>query len=79
MTKAKKVVYGAIIKIEIQIGEHGQCLQFGAKCDAALLLGKEQRLDPDRVAGKRQYPGVLVPDRRGVHAFQLDPDIVSPS
>src|SRR6185369_8376101 len=49
VAEAEKVVDAILIQVEAMIRQIAQCRDFRRKRETALLLGEEQRLDPDRI------------------------------
>ena len=78
VTEAEEVVDGARIDVEPVHRQRHQRLQLGTKGEAAILFGVIERLDPDRIARKRQATLLAIPDGDGEHAVQTGPRIVAP-
>src|SRR6185503_14897816 len=78
MAKAEKVADSLIVHIEFEAGKNPESRDLGRKCDAALLLGVEQRLDAEGIASERQGPREMIPDRDRIHSFETQPDVFAP-
>src|SRR5206468_9666535 len=78
MAEAEEVVDSALVDIEREAGDIAQRIDLRPEREAAVLLGHEQRLDPERIADQQQRPRLAVPDRRRVHAVRLEPRLVAP-
>jgi hypothetical protein len=77
--RKEEVEHPAFVDAEIMLRQYAQRADLRGECDAIMLLGNIQRLDPERVARERQSPLSPVPDRDGVHAFEAKPGIVLPA
>src|SRR5689334_4536000 len=79
VAEAEEIVDAVLVEIEPMIRKLAQCRDLRCEGEALCLLGEEQRLDAHRIAGERQALGELVPDRGRIHAFKLQPGIVTPA
>ena len=79
VAEAEEIVDAVLVEVEGVVGKLAQRGDFGREGEAARLLGEEQRLDADRVAGERQALCELVPDGDREHAFEPGPGVVAPA
>ena len=57
VAEAKEVVHASLVDVEFVARDFAQRRDFRGECEAGLLLGYEQRLDAQRIAGEGQGPG----------------------
>ena len=79
MAKTEEVVDALRVYVEPMVGQVPQTVDLGSKAKPAVLLGHEQRLDADRVAGEDEALIELVPDRDRIHALEPYPSVVAPA
>ena len=78
VAEGEEVVDPVLVEIEKVIRKLSKSSDLGGEGEPAPLMGEEQRLDSERIAGERQALRQLVPDGDRIHALQLEPGVVAP-
>jgi hypothetical protein len=79
VTEAEKVVNAALVEVELKSRHFAKGWNLGSESEPTILLGYEERLDAERVAGEAKASRLAIPDRGGVHSFGAQPHFVAPA